>query len=157
MSIDNQSNISAYIKKFKGTNNLYKSFNEFDLEWLSLFDNKLTDNVKRMFESVSYEMIFGDGYYNKKVLDDFIISLEDLLKIKNYSNINDYIKKYKGSIDIYKPYIEFDLEWLSLFDNKLTDNVRIEFDLISNERIYGNRYDIVLDDFIISLEKLIKN
>lgn len=149
--------ISAYIKKIKGTNNLYKSFNEFDLEWLSSFDEELTDNVKRMFESVSYEMIFGDGYYNKKVLDDFIISLEDLLKVKNYSNINDYIKKYKGSIDIYKPYIEFDLEWLSLFDNKLTDNVRIEFDLISNERIYGNRYDIVLDDFIISLEKLIKN
>jgi hypothetical protein len=40
-------------------------------------------------------MIFGDGDYNNKVLDDFIISLEELLKIK------EYIKKYKESIDIY--------------------------------------------------------
>jgi hypothetical protein len=81
MSIDNHSKISYYINKFKGTNNLYKSFNEFDLEWLSSFDEKLIDNVKKEFENVSYEMIFGDGYYNKIVLDDFIISLEDLLKI----------------------------------------------------------------------------
>ena len=45
MSIDNHSKISYYINKFKGTNNLYKSFNEFDLE--------LTDNIKRMFEMIS--------------------------------------------------------------------------------------------------------
>ena len=77
---NNHLKINAYIKKFKGTNNLFKSFNEFDLEWLSLFDEKLIENVKKEFESLSYEMIFGDGYYNNKVLDDFIISLEDLLK-----------------------------------------------------------------------------
>ena len=87
MSNNNHLKINAYIKKFKETNNLFKSFNEFDEEWLNKFDEELTDNVKRSFESVSYEMIFGDGDYNNKVLDDFIISLEKLLN--------------KGSIDIY--------------------------------------------------------
>ena len=60
MSIDNQSKINDYIKKFKGTKNLFKSYNEFDLEWLNSFDEKKLD----------YEMIFGNGHYNDMVLED---------------------------------------------------------------------------------------
>ena len=52
----------------KGTKNLFKYYNEFDLEWLNSFDEK----------KLYYEMIFGNGDYNNIVLKDFIISLEDL-------------------------------------------------------------------------------
>ena len=78
MSIDNQSKINAYIKKFKGTNDIYQTYKEFDLEWLNSFDEKIVDNIKKEFDCVSYEMIFGDGDYNEIVLKDFIMSLEDL-------------------------------------------------------------------------------
>ena len=44
----------------KGTKNLFKSYNEFDLEWLNSFDEKKLD----------YEMIFGNGHYNDMVLED---------------------------------------------------------------------------------------
>jgi hypothetical protein len=78
MSIDNQSKINDYIKKFKGTKNLFKSYNEFDLEWLNSFDERIVENIKKKLDCISYEMIFGNGDYNYIVLKDFIISLEDL-------------------------------------------------------------------------------
>ena len=80
MSIDNRSKISEYIKKFKGKVNLFKSYNDFELKWLNSFDEELVENVKKEFDSLSYEMIFGYGNYNKIVLEGFINSLEDLLK-----------------------------------------------------------------------------
>jgi hypothetical protein len=88
MSIDNQTKINAYINKFKGTKNLFKSYNEFDLEWLNSFDERKVENIKKKLDYVSYEMIFGNGDYNNIVLEDFIISLEDL---KN----DIIIKKFK--------------------------------------------------------------
>ena len=66
------------------------------------------------------------------------------MTIDNHSKINSYIKKFKGTNDIYQTYIEFDLE--------LTDKIILEFDWIVKDRIYGDRFsnDIVIDDFIIS-------
>lgn len=85
MTIDNQSKINAYIKKFKGTINLFKSFNEFDLEWLNSFDKRIVENIKKDIECISYEMIFGNGDYNDIVLNNFIKSLEDLKNSRNYN------------------------------------------------------------------------
>ena len=80
------------------------------------------------------------------------------MTIDNHSKINDYIKKFKGTNDIYQTYIEFDLEWLNSFDKELTDKVILEFDWIFKDRIYGDRFsnDMVIDDFIMSLEDLLK-
>jgi hypothetical protein len=80
MYIDNQSKINDYIKKFKGTKNLFKSYNEFDLEWLNSFDKELTDKVILEFDWIIKDRIYGDRFSNDMVIDDFIISLENLLK-----------------------------------------------------------------------------
>ena len=78
------------------------------------------------------------------------INKNSKITIDNHSKINSYIKKFKGTNDIYQTYIEFDLEWLNSFYKELTDKVILEFDWIIKDR--GDRFsnDIVIDDFIIS-------
>lgn len=73
------SEISDYITKFKGTYDLHIPFREFRSEWLKSFDNKLVENVKIEFECIRQERIWGDGSDNEMVIDNFIVSLENLL------------------------------------------------------------------------------
>ena len=72
--------INSYIAKFKDTEDLHPIYREFDFEWLNSFDKVLVENVNIEFECVRNERIYGDGDYNKMVINDFIASLEDLLK-----------------------------------------------------------------------------
>lgn len=75
------------------------------------------------------------------------------------AEISKFIIKFKDSDDLNTSYSEFDFEWLEPFEKELAENVKIEFDCVRNERIYGDgEYtNMVLNDFIVSLEKLIEN
>lgn len=75
------------------------------------------------------------------------------------SEINDFIKKFKGTYDLHTPYREFNFNWLEPFDKNLVESVKIEFDCVRNERIYGDGdySEQVLNDFIVSLENLVKD
>jgi hypothetical protein len=74
------------------------------------------------------------------------------------SNLLDYINKFKGTDDIHDIYREFEFKWLNSFDETHVDSVRINFECIRNERIWGDgdNDELVIDDFINSLECLLK-
>jgi len=77
---DVRSLISSYITKFKGTDDLHQVCRGFNSCWLNSFDKVLVDSVKTEFECVRNERMYGDGDYDEMIIDDFIASLEELLK-----------------------------------------------------------------------------
>lgn len=72
--------------------------------------------------------------------------------------VSEYIMKFKGNDDIHGLYREFDYKWLNSFDDELAEKVKIEFDCVLNERIWGDGEDdeLVMNDLISSLEDLLK-
>lgn len=73
--------IMEYINKFKGTYNLHEPLREFEFRWLSSFDKELVESVKTEYDCVRNERIWGDGDYNERVLNDFIVSLEEIINV----------------------------------------------------------------------------
>lgn len=75
------------------------------------------------------------------------------------TEIMNFINKYKGTDDINDLYREFDYDWLNSFDEELVKKVNIELDCVRNERIWGDgEYtNLVINDFITSLEKMLEN
>ena len=75
------------------------------------------------------------------------------------SNLLDYIIKFKGTDNLHDLYREFEFELLKSFDDELVESVKINFDCVRNERIWGDGDDdeFVIDDFINSLERLIES
>jgi len=71
--------IEYYIKRFKNSSNLDKAYNEFNLEWLNSYDEKTIENIKLDHESIIYEKYFGNGEYNKNIINNFINTLEKML------------------------------------------------------------------------------
>jgi hypothetical protein len=74
------------------------------------------------------------------------------------TEIINFIEKYKGTDDLHEPYREFNFMWLESCNEEHVKRVKIEFDCICNERIWGDGdYDKeILGDFIESLEDLLK-
>jgi len=81
MEYEIRSEIMEYINKFKGTCNLHEPLRKFKFNWLNPFDKELVKSVKINYECVYNERIWGDGDYNEHVLNDFIVSLEKMIKI----------------------------------------------------------------------------
>jgi len=77
---DVRSLISSYIAEFKGTDDLHQICRGFNSSWLNSFDKTLVENVNTEFDCVRNERIYGDGDYDEMVINDFIASLEELLK-----------------------------------------------------------------------------
>jgi len=75
------------------------------------------------------------------------------------TEIMNYVNTFKGTYDLHEPYRNFQSSWLENFDAELTEKVNIEFECVRNERIYGDGEcnEMVLDDFITSLENLFKD
>lgn len=73
--------IIEYIKKFKGTYDLREPLSEFEFRWLNSFDKELVKSVKIEYDCVRNERILGDGDYNEHVLNDFIVSLEEIINV----------------------------------------------------------------------------
>ncbi len=80
MVSDYRTEIINFINKFKGTDDLHEPYREFEFSWLNSFDEDLVRRVKIELDCVKNERIWGDGDYNEHILNDFIVSLEDLLK-----------------------------------------------------------------------------
>ena len=80
MTNEVRSMLSDFITKFKGTDDLHEPYREFQFEWLKSFNEELVESVKINFDCVCKERVWGDGDYDDKVLDDFIVSLEKLLE-----------------------------------------------------------------------------
>ena len=74
------------------------------------------------------------------------------------SNLLDYINKFKGTDNLHDVYREFEFEWLNSFDEHV-ESVKINFDCVRNERIWGDGDcdEMVIDDFISALERLIES
>ena len=81
MEYEIRSEIMEYINKFKGTYDLNRPLREFKFNWLSSFDKELVKNVKIEYDCVYNERVWGDGDLNVNVLNDFIVSLEKMIKI----------------------------------------------------------------------------
>jgi hypothetical protein len=71
--------------------------------------------------------------------------------------IENYIAKHRNLLDISLLYYEFKSAWLNEFSD--IENVKIEWECVYNERIYGDRdesTEMVIRDFLNALEKLLK-
>ena len=77
---DVRSLISSYIAEFKGTDDLHQIYRGFNSSWLNSFDKVLVEKVNTELDCVRNERIYGDGDYDEMVINDFIASLEELLK-----------------------------------------------------------------------------
>jgi len=75
--------------------------------------------------------------------------------------INEFITAFKGTDDLSGVYRKFNSDWLSFFkDVSLIEDVKVNYDCVRYERIYGcddeENARMVMDDFIASMETLIK-
>jgi hypothetical protein len=74
------------------------------------------------------------------------------------TEIINFINKYKGTDELTPPYREFEFRWLQSYNEEHVERVKIEYDCIRHERVWGDGdYDErILGDFIESLEDLLK-
>jgi hypothetical protein len=76
-----------------------------------------------------------------------------------FNEINNFIKNFKSSDDVYSVYAKFDYRWLNSFNQNLVEDVKIEYESIEREFIVGySQYsEMIIEDFINSLETLLAN
>ena len=75
----NRSLIAEYIVEYKGSADLMSAYRAFNRSWLDEFDDTSTKHVITELDCVKWERLYGDGEYSERVLDDFIVSLEEIL------------------------------------------------------------------------------
>jgi len=71
--------IHDFIMKFKNSELLCDAWREFNQEWLfNISNNNQVSVVRSEYECMEFEMVHGDGEYDKAILQTFISCLEKL-------------------------------------------------------------------------------